>query len=164
MAIRSPYWPMISSHHSGGSSAAVPMFTRAQPVARARSRLSSSRMPPDSSTSRRVCGGDLGDDLGVAAAAEGGVQIDQVDPLRAGVGPALGRGPRVPELLLGPGHALDELDGLPVRDVDGGQQHQGTHEWEPYPTHPRTTVSRERRAPGGVAETERGMSGFWRGE
>ena len=84
---------MISSHHSGRSSAAVPMLTRAQPVASARSRVSSSRMPPDSSTLQPQLGGDLGDDLGVVAAAERGVQVDQVDPLRTGVLPALRRRP-----------------------------------------------------------------------
>ena len=34
-------------------------------------------------------GGDLGDDLGIVAPPEGGVEVDQVDPLRAGVLPAL---------------------------------------------------------------------------
>src|SRR4051812_37696196 len=41
---------MIRRHHSGFSSAAVPMLTRAQPVASAAASESSSRMPPDSST------------------------------------------------------------------------------------------------------------------
>ena len=55
MAIRSPYWRMTSSHQSGCSRAAVPMLTRAHPVASARCNDSSSRMPPDSSTSSCTC-------------------------------------------------------------------------------------------------------------
>ena len=69
-------------------------------------------------------GDDLGDDLGVAALAEGGVEVDQVDPLRAGVLPALGGGPRVPEHLLRAEPTLDQLDRLAAGDVDGGQQDQ----------------------------------------
>ncbi len=55
MAILSPYVAITSAHHSGRSSAAVPMLTRVHPVDSARSRLSSSRMPPDSSTCNRIC-------------------------------------------------------------------------------------------------------------
>ena len=100
------------------------MLTRAQPVASARSSDSSSRMPPDSSTLSRSVRGDLGDDLGVVATAERGVEVDQVHPLGPGVLPALGRGPRVAEPLLRAGPALDELDGLAAGDIDCGQQHQ----------------------------------------
>ena len=49
-ATRSPYCAIARAHHCGFSSAAVPMFTRAQPVARAARRDSSSRIPPDNST------------------------------------------------------------------------------------------------------------------
>ena len=115
---------ITSAHHSGRSSAAVPMLTRVHPVARARSRLSSSRMPPDSSTCNRIVRGDLGDDLGVVAAAERGVQVDQVDPLGTGVLPALRGGPRVTEHLLRAGHALHELDRLAAGHIDRRQQLQ----------------------------------------
>ena len=50
MATRSPYSPTTRSHQSGSSSAAVPMLTRAAPVASAARSDSSSRIPPDSST------------------------------------------------------------------------------------------------------------------
>ena len=43
-------------------------------------------------------------------------------PLRALLLPGQGRVQRVAELAAGAGHALDELDGPAVRDVDGGQQ------------------------------------------
>ena len=125
MAICSPCSAITRSHHSGDSSAAVPMFTRAHPVPSARSRLASSRMPPDSSTCTPG-GADRGDDrredVGVAPPPEGGVEVDQVDPLRALVDPAPGGGHRVAEHLLGPGDTLHELDGLAARHVDGGQQ------------------------------------------
>ena len=65
---------------------------------------------------------DLGLQLAVVAAAERRVEVDQVDPLRAGLLPAQRGLDRVAEPLLGAGHALDELDGLAVGDVDGGQQ------------------------------------------
>ncbi|OLS98032.1 hypothetical protein BJF90_41685 [Pseudonocardia sp. CNS-004] len=48
--MRSPCFAMARAHHCGSSSAAVPRFTRAHPVDRARSSDASSRMPPDSST------------------------------------------------------------------------------------------------------------------
>ena len=56
------------------------------------------------------------------AAAEGGVEVDEVDPLGARLLPAQRRLDRVTEALLGAGDALDELHGLTARDVDGGQQ------------------------------------------
>ena len=49
-AIRSPNSEMTFAVHSGFSSAAVPKLTRLHPVAKARRRDSSSRIPPDSST------------------------------------------------------------------------------------------------------------------
>ncbi len=55
-------------------------------------------------------------------AAEGRVEVDEVDPLRAATLPVERRLDRVAEPLLGAGHALHELDGLTVGDVDGGQQ------------------------------------------
>ena len=45
-----------------------------------------------------------------------------MDPLGAGFLPAKRRLDRVTEPLLGAGHALHELDGLAVGDVDGGEQ------------------------------------------
>jgi hypothetical protein len=56
------------------------------------------------------------------AAAERRVEVDEVDPLGAGVLPAQRGLDRVAEPLLGAGHALHELDGLAIGDVDGGQQ------------------------------------------
>ena len=58
------------------------------------------------------------------AAAERRVEVDEVDPLGAGLLPAQRGLDRVAEPLLGAGHALHQLDGLAVRDVDGGQQLQ----------------------------------------
>ena len=55
---------------------------------------------------------DLGEQVAVVAAAEGGVEVDQVDPLRTGLLPAQRRLDRVAEALLRAGHALHELDGL----------------------------------------------------
>jgi len=46
----SPHSAITARTHSGRSSAAVPMLTRAQPVASAAASEASSRMPPDSST------------------------------------------------------------------------------------------------------------------
>ncbi len=65
---------------------------------------------------------DLGQQLAVVAAAECGVQVDQVDPLRSRLLPAQGCLDRVAEPLLGPCDALDELDRLALGDVDGRQQ------------------------------------------
>ncbi len=65
---------------------------------------------------------DLGLELAVVAAPERRVEVDQVEPLRAGLLPAQGRLDRVAEVLLRAGHALHELDRLAVGDVDGGQQ------------------------------------------
>ena len=82
------------------------MLTRAQPVASARSRRV---VVPDAAGQLDLQphrAGDLGDDLGVVPAAERGVQVHQVDPLRAGALPALGGHPGVAEDLLGSGDAL----------------------------------------------------------
>ena len=83
---------------------------------------SSSRMPPDSSTCDVELADDLGQQLAVAAAAERGVEVDQVDPL--GAAPtARQRGvERVAVAGLAAGLALHQPDGLAVGDVDGGQQ------------------------------------------
>ena len=64
----------------------------------------------------------LGEQLAVGAAAEGGVEVDQVDPLGALLLPGQRGLPRVAELAAGAGDALDELDGAAARDVDGGQE------------------------------------------
>src|SRR5690606_24995076 len=58
------------------------------------------------------------------AVAEGAVEVDEVQPFGAGLLPAQGRLDRVAEDLLGSVDALDELDGSPSLDVDGGQQLQ----------------------------------------
>jgi hypothetical protein len=62
--------------------------------------------------------GELEDDLGVAAAPEGGVQVDQVNPLRARVLPPFGSSAWVTEPLLGPGATLDQLHSLSSGDID----------------------------------------------
>ena len=72
----------------GSSSAAVPRLTRAHPVARAASRLASSRIPPLSSTRTSRVPTTRREQLGVGAAAERGVEVDEVDPLGAGGLPA----------------------------------------------------------------------------
>jgi len=63
-----------------------------------------------------------GEQLAVGAAAEGGIEVDQVDPLGALVLPGLGCAPRVTELPAGACDTLDELDGLTVSDIDGGKE------------------------------------------
>ena len=98
------------------------MLTRRQPVAIAAASDSSSRMPPLISTWMSRVPTILGLQLAVVAAAERGVEVDQVQPLGAGLLPAQRRLDRVAEPLLGAGDALDQLDGLAARDVDGGQQ------------------------------------------
>ena len=98
------------------------MLTRRQPVAIAASSDSSSRMPPLISTLMSRVADDPGLQLAVVAAAERRVEVDEVDPLGAGLLPAQRGLDRVAEPLLGAGHALHELDGLAVGDVDGGQQ------------------------------------------
>ena len=49
--MRSPWVAMARAHQSGSRTAAVPRFTRAQPVASAATSDASSVMPPASSTS-----------------------------------------------------------------------------------------------------------------
>ena len=50
-----------------------------------------------------------------------------MDPLGPVVLPALSGGEGIAEDLLRPGHPLDELDGLTVLYVDGGQQYERLH-------------------------------------
>ena len=98
------------------------MLTRRQPVAIAASSDSSSRMPPLISTSMSRVPTIVGQQVAVVAAAERRVEVDEVDPLGAGLLPAQRGLDRVAEPLLGAGDALHQLDGLAVGDVDGGQQ------------------------------------------
>src|SRR5690606_27863814 len=67
---------------------------------------------------------DLAEDGGVAAAAEGGVEVDQVDPLRALVDPVAGGGQRVAVAGLGTGLALREPHGLAICNVDSGKKRE----------------------------------------
>ena len=122
-AIRSPCSAIARAVHSGFSRAAVPRFTRRQPVARARSSDASSRIPPDSSTWMS----SVGEQLGVRATAEGGVQVHQVHPLGAIALPAQRCLLRVAVVPFRPGDALDELDGLTVGHVHGREQLQVGH-------------------------------------
>jgi hypothetical protein len=68
--------------------------------------------------------GELGDDLGIAATAEGGVQIDQVNPLRAGILPALDSSAWITEPFLRIRLALDQLHRLSSRDIDRRQEYE----------------------------------------
>jgi hypothetical protein len=68
--------------------------------------------------------GELGHDLGIAAASEGGVQIDQVNPLGARILPALGSSARVTEPLFRTGLALDQLHRQSSGDVDRRQKYE----------------------------------------
>ena len=58
----------------------------------------------------------------VRAAAEGGVEVDEVDPLGALLLPGERRLERVAVRRLAAGLALHEPDGLAVGDVDGRQE------------------------------------------
>src|SRR5512146_2680722 len=100
---------MTERTQSGFSRAAVPMLTRAQPVPRARSSEASSLMPPDISTWTPT--------LRTTSASR-----SALDPLPGQRGLH-----RVAVLAAAAGHALDELDRVPVGDVDGGQQGQRGH-------------------------------------
>src|SRR5690606_35902086 len=70
---------------------------------------------------------DLGEQLGIRATAEGGVEVDEVDPLGAVALPRQRGLDRRPVGGLGAGLALDESHGLAVGDVDGGQQLESCH-------------------------------------
>ena len=79
---------------------------------------------------------DAGEQLGVGAAPERGVEVDEVQPLGALLLPGQGGLDRVAELSPGAGDALHELHGAALDDVDGGQQLQagllgrgGAHGW-----------------------------------
>ena len=67
---------------------------------------------------------DVGDDLPVVATSEGGIEVDEVDPLGALVLPAFGGQPRVAELPARSGDALLKLHGTSLGDVDGGEELQ----------------------------------------
>src|SRR5699024_96924 len=70
------------------------------------------------------CLGDLADDLEVATSAEGGIEVDEVNPLGPGVLPGHGGLDRRAVAGLRAGLALDEADGLALGDVDGGKESQ----------------------------------------
>ncbi len=67
---------------------------------------------------------DTADDGGVVASAERGVEVDEVDPLRAVACPGGGRVDGVAVARLGAGLALREADGLAAGDIHGRQQDQ----------------------------------------
>jgi hypothetical protein len=115
------------------------MFTRVQPVASARSK----------DHLQLQLGRHLGDDLGVVAAAEGGVQINEMDPLGAGILPAPGGRSWVAEHLLRSGHALHQLDRLATGHVHCRQQLQpvttpSTHADDPIAGRRQIRFSRRR--------------------
>src|SRR5690606_1787357 len=68
---------------------------------------------------------DLLDDGVVVTAPEGGVEVDEVDPLGALVGPLLGRVDGVAEIRLSAGLPLGEAHRLAVGDIHRGQEGQG---------------------------------------
>ena len=82
-------------------------------------------MPPDSSTAMSSCRTIDASSGAFDAAAEGGVEVDQVNPLRPGSLPGEGGVQRVAVAGLGARGALDQPDGLAAGHVDGGQQGQG---------------------------------------
>ena len=84
-------------------------------------------MPPESSTSTSSVADDPGQQLAVGAAAEGGVEVDQVHPLRAVALPGQRGLERVAVGGLAAGLALDQAHGLAVGDVDGGEELQLRH-------------------------------------
>ena len=84
-------------------------------------------MPPDSSTATSSSPTTAASSSALRAAAERGVEVDEVDPLGAVALPGQRGVERVAVAGLGAGLALDEADGLAVGDVDGGQQRE-THE------------------------------------
>ena len=135
---------------AGSSSAAVPMLTRAAPVASAARSDSSSRMPPDSSTFTSSRPTTSASRCGVGAAAERGVEVDQVDPLGAVVLPGQRRLQRVAVDGLGAGGALHQPDGLAVGDVHGGQQGEASRSFSSdHGTTVRAAI--DRRSPAGRA-------------
>ena len=68
---------------------------------------------------------DVGEQLGVGAAAERGVEVDEVDPLGALPLPGERGLERVAVVRFAAGGALNEADRLAVGDVDGGQEAAG---------------------------------------
>ena len=86
------------------------------------SSAASSRMPPDSSTCTSSRPISSASSAAVRAPAERGVQVDQVNPLRARVLPGQRRVDRVAVAGLGPGRALHQPDRLAAGHVHGGQQ------------------------------------------
>ena len=111
--------------HSGFSRAAVPRLMRLAPVASARSKPASSRMPPDSSMlTPRTWRITRLDDGVVITAPEGGVEIDEVDPLRALACPVIRSFHGVAVVRFGADFALRHPHGFAVGDVDGRQQNQ----------------------------------------
>ena len=113
---------MAARTQSGFSSAAVPMLTRAQPVASAASNDASSRMPPDISTRTSSVPTSSASSSRLLPAPESRIEVDEVDPLGARRLPGQRCGERVAVRRLGAGLALDKADGLTLDDVDGGQQ------------------------------------------
>src|SRR5262249_6205409 len=76
----------------------------------------------------------VGEQLAVVAAAEGGVEVDQVDPLGAGRLPGQRGGQRIAVAGRGPGRALDQPDRLAALPVDGGQEFELGHARLPSPS------------------------------
>ena len=102
----------------------MPRLTRRQPADSARAQRLGI---PDAATHLDVDverADDPGEEVGVGAAPEGRVEVDEVQPLGALLLPGEGRLERVAELAAGARDALDELDGPALDDVDGGQELQ----------------------------------------
>ena len=100
------------------------MTTRSQPVAQRRGQRG---VVADAAgqLDRHIEPADhLGQQRRVGSPAERRVEVDEVDPLRAGPLPGQRRRQRVAVGRLGSRRALDEPDGLAAGDVHGGQQGQ----------------------------------------
>src|SRR6185312_10599997 len=99
---------------------------------------------------------DLGEQLTVAAAAECGVEVHEMDPLGAVALPGHRGVQRGPVVGFAACLSLDKPHGLAVDDVDSGQKNQ----WHgrqpsvltgPIPNCPATSHLRRRSSPGGTA-------------
>ena len=142
-AIRSPCSAIARAHHSGRLQR---RGAEVDPAAAGGQRRGQRLVVPDAAGQLDV---DVeradhpGQQLAVAAPAEGGVEVDQVHPLGAVALPGQRGLERVAVGGLAAGLALHQADGLAVGDVDGGEQLQLRHGDQPRDARP--TVRRTRR-------------------
>ena len=142
-ATLSPYRAIAPAVQSGFSRAAVPMLTRAHPVAKAASSDSSSRMPPETSTatsSRPTTSAIKASFEPRPNAASRSTKWIHSAPCRL---PRQRSVKRFAEDRLGPGLALHQPHRAARGNIDGRQQHQPSHE----PPTPNPADRLERREP-----------------